>query len=90
MVVRITARKDDEDCDWFDVSGVTPDGTCWAIEFRPWGEWKLLPVEAEMPIDDAATHIYYEMTWGGWPEQSEERFADICDAAEEVRRQFDA
>ncbi|WOF44296.1 hypothetical protein KNJ79_05035 [Sphingopyxis indica] len=90
MVVLISSRKDDGD-ERIDVSGRDAEATNWAIEFEPWGRWKLLPVVCEgvtLNLDEIATHLYYEMTYAGWPEQALERYNQIVDAADAVQRDF--
>lgn len=43
-----------------------------------------------MSIDEMATHLFYEMTWHGWPEQRDERFDEISDSMEEFERHREA
>lgn len=83
----------DGDGERFDVSGACPDDDAsYALEFTPWGEWKLMEVEhpADLDVHQVACHLYYEMTWGGWPEQIQQRFDHIMDLKEEVERELNA
>lgn len=56
----------------YDVSALKPgdDHRCaiWADE---WGAIKLREVDApaDLSIDQVLCHIYYEVSWGGWPDE---------------------
>lgn len=80
--------------EYFDVSGrIKGEESLFAMEFAPWGEWKLYPVVDEsnknLTTEEIAAHLYYEITWGGWEEQGQERLAEINDRMEEVMRSID-
>lgn len=65
----------------YDVSGRQPnDEVSYALEFSPWGEWKLMNVNcpSEMDVHQAACHLYYEMTWYGWPDQIAKAYNKYC------------
>lgn len=86
-VVIKCVREDDEER--YDVSGRRPnDDASYAIEFSPWGEWKLMEVEypADLDVHQAACHLYYEMTWCGWPEQIIQKRDELFDLKEQVQR----
>lgn len=82
--------REDED-GHFDVHGRNSEADNWAIEYRPWSEWKWMQVDApaDMSVDDVATHIYYEITWGGCEESGQQRLDEIMDAVEDVIRHIE-
>ncbi|MBB6424919.1 DUF6557 family protein [Sphingopyxis sp. JAI128] len=91
VLKRVGGDKDDGP--WIDVSGRDSEGTSWAIEFTPWGQWKLLPVLCEgfaPSNDEIAAHLYYEMTWFGWPENTVAKLDDLTDAVERICRDIAA
>ncbi|WP_324742744.1 DUF6557 family protein [Tsuneonella sp. CC-YZS046] len=89
VVIKYIQGADEEEADWYDVSGRLPnEDTPYALEFTPWGEWKLMEVEYpdDLDVHQAACHLYYEMTWCGWPEQIQQRFDTLMDLKEEAER----
>lgn len=79
--------REDED-GGFGVCGRNGEADNWAIEYRPWSEWKWMEVYAPtgMSVDEIATNIYYEITWGGWEESGQQRLDEIMDSLESVKR----
>lgn len=91
MTVLITCLRDDEG-ERYDVSGSRPDDDAsYALEFTSWGEWKLMDVEypACLDVHQAACHLYYEMTWCGWPEQIIQRRDEIFDLKDQAERDLE-
>lgn len=92
MTVIIRRVRDEDDEERYDVSGEgLDDEALYALEFTHWGEWKLMEVEypADLDLHQAACHLYYEMTWCGWPEQIVQRRDDLLDLEEQVERELD-
>ena len=84
--------EDDPGNTYYDVSGKVGD-RLYAIEFTDWGVWKLLPVDndtdEDLSVDQLAAHIYYEMTWAGWPEDMVAKRDSLADQIEEIQRDLD-
>lgn len=56
----------------YDVSGLKPgDDQRYAIWADDWGAIKLREVDAppDLSLDQVLCHIYYELSWGGWPDE---------------------
>jgi len=80
MCVIITYVREDGD-GRYDVSGRQPnDEVSYALDFSPWGEWKLMNVKclSEMDVYQVECHLYYEMTWYGWPEKIAKSYNKYC------------
>lgn len=64
----------------------------WSLSMTDWGAWKEMEVDDEsgknLSLDELAMHVYYEMTWWGWPETQEEHRDRLTDLAEQVDRDF--
>jgi hypothetical protein len=64
----------------------------YSLSMTDWGVWKEMEVEDEtnknLSTNELAAHIYYEMTWFGWPETMEEKRDSLIDMAEQVQRDF--
>lgn len=77
---------------YFSCDGRDAEGTVWALDLSPWSDWALLPVVdatgQSLSVDELAAHVYYEITWGGWPEQSEKRAAKIIADVEDLKLQL--
>lgn len=65
----------------------------WSLSMTDWGEWKEMEVEDKtdhnLSINDLAAHIYYEMTWYGWPETMVNKRGDILDSFDKFTRDFE-
>ena len=74
----------------YDVGGVVPgDPTNWAIDFTSWGQWREMEVvdtTNSLTTDQLAAHVFYEMTWHGWPEDIEEKHQGLLDKVEQLNR----
>lgn len=83
---------DDPPETYIGVHGREPgEDVAYAIEFVPWAEWlsmeiRVLPECGEVPPVEVLAHIFWEMTWVGYDDQSiaDEKEA-IEDKVEEVK-----
>jgi hypothetical protein len=61
-----------------------------SMSFTPWEEWRELEVvdrtTPQQTPAQVAAHLYYEMTWFGFPEQTEVKRDELMDTMEEVKR----
>ena len=57
-----------------------------------WGEWKEMVVvdltNKNLSDDELIMHVYYEMTWFGWPSKMEETRDNIMDQVEQIKKDF--
>lgn len=93
IIIRYQEFKyDNVDEKFFDVCG-REGGDTLALDFMEWGDWKGQPVinetGEEMTPDNIAAQLYYEMTWHGFPEQTEMRRDRLMDSVEEISRLID-
>jgi hypothetical protein len=70
------------------VHGRDAEGGSWAIEFSPWKEWLCMPVRVlpevgEITAIETLAHIFWEMTWAGYDDES------IAEEIEEIVSQVD-
>lgn len=77
-----------EDSNWYDVNIL--DGlTLYAADFVEWEEWKAYEVidrtGKELDVDQIATHLYWEMTFHGWPDEMRKQKKQL----EEIIESFD-
>jgi len=84
---------DDEDEAYIDVGGRGRTGERWALCFTDWSDWKGMEVIDEtgqaLTVDQIAAHLFYEMTWYGFPEQMIAKREELFDQVEEVKRSID-
>lgn len=80
--------------EYFSVGGrkVNDPEQVWSMSMTDWGVWKEMEVEDETEKNlteaELAAHIYYEMTWFGWPEQATEHRDNLMDQMEKIDRDF--
>lgn len=67
----------------FSADGKTVHGGVVGLDFLPWNQWAGLRVLDEtgenLSLDQLAAHVYYEMTWHGWPGQASAEDIEISD-----------
>ena len=63
----------------------------WSLVFKEWSDWKVMPVVDEtglgLSISEIASHLFYEMTWHGFPEDMIAVRDHIVDMVEAVNRE---
>jgi hypothetical protein len=89
----VTDKICEEDEPYTDVSGIKQGVSHgFSIAGMDWGEVKEMEVVLDgiddLSIDEKAMHIYYEMTWHGWPEEAREHIDEIHDMAEAISRKL--
>ncbi len=68
-----------------DVSGIEPnDPQHYAIEFVEWAQWLSMPVIVSDELGDMSpveqlAHVFYELTWGGYSQDSQQAQREIID-----------
>lgn len=91
MVAEVSLRTR-EGTAYFSCDGRDAEGSVWALDLSPWSDWVLLPVVDAtgqiLSVDELAAHVYYEITFGGWPEESEKRAAKIKSDVENLKAQL--
>lgn len=87
--------KNDEYHDqYFNVSGrkVIDPEQAWSLSMTDWGVWREMEVEDEtgkgLSTNEIAAHVYYEITWFGWPHTMEEHRDNILDLTKGVKREL--
>lgn len=71
----------------WDVLMIDEKGDKYSLSLTPWEEWIAMKVEVgDMHVDEAAAHVYWEMTWHGWPEGQEEVRDRLKDQMEKIER----
>jgi hypothetical protein len=67
--------------------------TAYSLSMTDWGVWREMDVEDEteknLSIDELAAHVYYEITWHGWPESMEQTRDEINDQYESFQKSFE-
>ena len=91
---KLTDGKITDIDDYYDVGAIhEDDNENYAVPGMNWGECKEMTFldrsEKNLTIDEQAAHIYFEMTWWGWPEEAEDRLANLMDKVEEIERKND-
>lgn len=68
------------------------EGQDWSLSLTDWSEWKNMQVRDEsnksLSTDQLAAHIYYEMTWHGWPDSQEELRESLTSQIEKIELDF--
>ena len=90
MQVLVEAVTDEGGEQYYSVSGRKPgDATKWAVDMAPWEEWREMEVvdpTNRLTTDQLAAHVFFEMTWHGWPEEIEEKKEKLLDTVEQLQR----
>lgn len=80
---------------YFDVVGrlIRHPETVYSLSMTDWGVWREMEVEDEteknLSIDELASHVFYEITWFGWPERMQESRDSLLDQCDSFQRAMD-